>query len=362
MRKFDLFKLSSLMMAMMLALTFGLQSCSDDDDDGGGTPAPTRTAYEILENTAGLDSAFKYFNAYPDLVNMLQDSTITLFAPDNDAFVSLLATPGFPPSISLINPEIIHDVLAYHIVPNQVLAKSDLDAGDLLQTANQLMENIEVNPGVGNPTGAAGTLFTGSTNAEILIKGNTRKGTNGNVNVTESVLIPPSVGATLTPILGTNAGTVLLGADFSILAQGVLKADAYADANSLTTLVSVLAGPAVHTVFGPTNETFDAAGIGVDDLTGEQWYGTILNHVVLSDVAPADLTDGSTWPTATGQDTLYTVVGTPVNGAGIFFDSNGDYDPAAPDPTKLDGEVALPDAAINSNGRVHVIAGILLPK
>ncbi len=344
-------------MGLFVASALVFTGCSDDDDDNNN-PSPTKTAWELIQNDASLDSLEKYLSRYPGLVSYVSDSNVSVFAPDNNAFVNLLATPGFPPTIDLISPDIIELVLAYHVVPGAV-TKGGLSAGDILNSVQG--EAIEVNPGVGNPTGAAGTLFTGSSNAEILIKGGTKKGTNGNVNVVESVMIPPSVGATLTPILGTNAGTVLLGAAFTILAEGIGVADAYAEANSLPTLTGILSDTVIHTVFAPTDATFTAAGInGGGDLTGMEWYGTIANHVVFGDIAQSALVQGATFPTATGADTLFTVVSTPVNGVGIFFDSNGDFDPA--DPTTLNAEVALPDAALNSNGRVHIIAGILTPK
>ena len=55
-------------------------------------------------------------------------------------------------------------------------------------------------------------------------------------------------------------------------------------------MTSILTGTAVHTVFAPSNATFEAAGItGGDALSGEAWYGTIANHVVLQDVEAGDV-------------------------------------------------------------------------
>ncbi len=336
-----------------VVLDEGLKSLIND--------ASSQSIWQLIQTYGRYDSAEKYLGRFPSLVDILSTPTVqTFFVPNNDAFVAFLSTPGVPDNLSSINPQILEEILKYHLVSGAQLSKSDLSPGDLLPTLQG--ENIEVNPGLGNPGGAAGTLFTGSLNREIEINGLPLIANNGYLNEVGTILIPPSIGATWAPLLGTNAGTIFLSADFSILAEAVLKADDYASSNGLTTLVDILSGTTMNTVFGPTNVTFNVAGIGVNDLTGEQWYEVILNHVVFSDVAPADLTHGSTWPTATGKDTLYTVVGSAINGLGIFFDSNGDYDYAAPDPTRLEAEIALPDAAINSNGRVYIIAGILLPK
>ena len=94
----------------------------------------------------------------------------------------------------------------------------------------------------------------------------------------------------LAALLPTTYGTLSLGANFSILASGIAKADAYAAANQKTTLVSILTGSATHTVFAPTNETFNAGSITAATYTGEQWYGIIANHVVLVEVSAIELT------------------------------------------------------------------------
>lgn len=349
----------------------------DDDDDAQGEP--TQTIWEIVENTEGLDSLEKYLNVYPDLVATLEASgTFTLFAPNNAAFISLLATPGFPQEISSINPDIIKNVLAYHISASNFL-KADLTSGTEVTTASNGNEKIIVN--------ADGTLKTGSSNQAIEIVDEDKKATNGVVHVVGSVLIPPTVGATLTPILGTNAGTLLLGADFSILGQLIMKADTFAASQSLPTLISILSADAsldptkTHTVFAPTNATFEALLAGsvldTDTLTGQQLYGIIANHIVIGDNNDADdndiidldeLTMGASFSTAASSGalsqnlTIY-VLADQGDYTDIYIDSNGDVNPA--DPTtfaKLDAEIAAPNAAPSNNGTIHVIAGVLSPK
>ena len=333
-------------------------SCSDDDE-----PAPTETIMEIVRNTDGLDSLQKYLEVYPDLVATLGASgDFTLFAPTNSAFIGLLQTEGFPKDITLINPDIIKNVLAYHLVATRYEAK-DITSGVSMATQSEGNEVIEVN--------TDGTLLTGSSTSNIVILQSNLKATNGVVHTTGSVLIPPSVGASLTPILGTNAGTLLLGANFTVLAGGIQLADAYATTNSLTTLSSILAGTTTHTVFAPTDATFDAASLTAASFTGEQWYGIIANHVVLDDVEPSELTTGATFNTAfTADGTNYgslqffnnTEAIPADNGIGIYIDGNGDVDLSDNTTyTNFDAEVALPNAAENPNGRIHVIAGVLNP-
>ena len=327
---------------------------------------------EIVTNTAGLDSLEKYLNFYPDVVATLSGTgDFTLFAPDNNAFINLLATPGFPQDIRSINPDIVKGVLAYHVSTTRFEA-ADLSAGTAVTSLQG--EAIEVN--------TDGTLKTGSTNGAIQISEADIKATNGVVHVTATVLIPPSVGASLTPILGTNAGVLLLGAAFSDLAAAITVANAYATENSLPTLTSILAGSTAHTVFAPTNATFAAGQITAESFTGQQWYGIIANHVVMADVTADTLT--STTAQTTGVTFNSALLIDPANGTynplfffyadaakqngiGVFIDSNreflGGFDPTnAASYAIFNGEVALPNAAVTANGRVHVIAGVLAPQ
>jgi uncharacterized surface protein with fasciclin (FAS1) repeats len=348
------------------AMALGLlvfTGCGGDDEE----EVPTMDIVELIssdkykqasgaDEKESLDSLVKYLGVYPDLVELLGGSTeYTLFAPSNYAFKNLLATPGFPSDITDIDPAIVKGVLSYHVVVGTSL-KADLTAGTSVTTAET--EAIVVN--------ADGTLKTGSTNQAIEIVSADLKATNGVVHLVATVLIPPSVGTSLTPILGTNAGTILLGAPFTTLAAGIKLADVYAAANELPTLTSILSGETVHTVFAPTNETFTAGQITANTFTGAQWYGIIANHVVLGKtIAPADLTTGKSFDTAAQGKILVfnnTTAIPPKNGVGIYLDGNGSVNLADQSTyATFDAEVALPNAAENSNGVIHVIAGVLSP-
>ncbi|MEQ8904526.1 fasciclin domain-containing protein [Ekhidna sp.] len=346
-------------MASFIAIT----SCGNDD---GGDPVDpvTDSILDLVNNTPGLDSLKKYLNVYPELTATLDsEGSFTFFAPNNDAFIGLLETPGFPARIESINPEIIKGVLAYHIVSGEVVTTADFSVDTELNTlytdaATETVQTIKFN--------ADGTILTGSSNKAIEVVDGDVEATNGIMHTTGSVLIPVSVEATLTPILGTLAGSLLLGGDFSILAEGILKADAGKDlADKIS---SALATVTDLTVFAPTNATFEAASITAATLTAEQWDAYIRNHVVIGQgggtddgvntLGEDDLTTGSTYTTL-NQGSLFIVNSDPVNGTGIFIDSNGDFDAEA--GTGLNAEVVLLDAVNISQGRIHVIAGILAP-
>ncbi|MFY0606704.1 MAG: fasciclin domain-containing protein [Cyclobacteriaceae bacterium] len=338
----------------MLTVVFGLlftTSCGEDDEE----PAPTMTIVEIATSTPGLDSLAKYLSVYPDLVGLLSgDGDFTVFAPTNDAFVGLLQTPGFPSNITSINPLIIKNVLAYHVSTTRY-ESSALTSGASIATASEGNEAITVN--------ADGTLLTGSSNAAIVVLETNIKATNGVIHTVGSVLIPPSVGATLTPNLGKTSGAILLGSDFSMLASAILKSEEYAaTSDQIPSLLGVLAGTTSHTIFAPTNGTFEAGSLTADSFTAQQWYGILATHVVLSDVGPADLTAGASFTSASGAPLTVLTTDAPTDPAkgiltGIAIDSNGDTTPEA--------QVAVPstasDALVTSNGQIHVIAGVLTP-
>lgn len=259
----------------LVASLFVISGC-DNDDDGpvvfNGTVLDFIKSDEFKQATnnnadLALDSLVKYVSLYPDLTALLTGTTeYTLFAPSNTAFKNLLATPGFPSRISLINPDIIKGVLSYHYVAGKKL-KADMTAGTKFNTlytdaTTSAVQVIEVNSD-------GTTLKTGSTNAaiDILEGGIDRQATNGVVQVVESVMIPPTVGAQLTPILGTMAGTILLGKDFSYLARLIARADAGYVEDATTGKLKIsshLARPTSGTFSGatfiaPPNAVFEAA-------------------------------------------------------------------------------------------------------
>lgn len=364
----QLLKLFSLT-AMALGLVF-FTGCGGDDENGD--PAPTMTIAELIASAEfqqsatvsadkALDSLAKLIAVYPDLEALLDGTAeYTLFAPSNSGFITLMETPGFPADIRLINPDIVKKVLSYHIVAGTNLS-TDLTAGTSVNGADG--EAIVVNEN--------GSLKTGSTDQAILITEADILATNGVVHITNKVLIPPTIGSTLTALLPTIAGPLALGADFTVFWQGIQLADAFAAGAELPTIMSVLTGEDNLTIFAPTNATFEAGDITANTFTGQQWYGIISNHIVMGPaIAQADLTHGETFTTRFtadgvnfGQLQVFNNTAIPAqNGLGIYLDSNGTVD--FNDPTTyntLDAEVARINAASTGTAALHVIAGVLSP-
>lgn len=249
--------LKSIFTMLAFVSLFTFTGCSDDDAE----PAPTQTIAELINTREDLSSLKEYMDE--DLMALLGAAgENTFFAPDNNAFVSLLQTPGFPADIASINPAIIKAVLAYHIIAGQTLLQSDFTAGAVYATV-ATGESITM---VDNST------ITGyGTTAEIDIKEPNVKATNGVLHITKSVLIPPTIGGNLSALLGTIAGTLRLSADFTYMAALLDKADAAAVEASKTPATSLLAsdnGGDKWTVFAPSNGVFEgmaaAGGVTVD--------------------------------------------------------------------------------------------------
>lgn len=354
-----------LLSLVLIGSMLGFVACSDDDDDGPAPPTLDIVALAASDmgGSTGLDSLVKYLSVYPDLVALLQsDGPFTVFAPTNAAFISLLQTPGFPSDITDIDPEIVKGVLAYHVVSGENRA-SAVTAGATFNSSftdptSGAVQVITVNDD--------GTLLTGSTNQEIEITEADLLATNGVVHKVESVMIPPSVGATLTPILGTLAGTVLLGADFTYLADLIAIADSDVP-DGEDAISAILASPApggtpTITAFVPPNDVFVGAA-AANSITVEQFLATfdassarstLLTHVTTAGaVTSSMLMDGDVFPSALGVDLTITVEASPMNSpTGVLVAAPGN---AAPVPVVV--------ADVNtSNGVAHVIGGVLSPQ
>ncbi|WP_420318416.1 fasciclin domain-containing protein [Ekhidna sp.] len=349
------FKAFTLIGAMVSFMVF--TSCSDDDGD---EPAPTESIWQIVEGRDNLSSLESELLAVGLETSLQADGELTLFAPTNAALSTLLGTLGLE-DFSTVSDDIATAVLAYHVA-NQAIASSDLVEGATFTTLQG--ETFEVGGGPSIISGATSDATFSITDIQA---------TNGVVHIIDVVMVPPTIGAAIVATLGTVAQPILLGADFSILAEGIAKADAGKAAEA--TIVGALSAVQDLTVFAPTNATFEAASITAATLTAEQWDAYIRNHVVvgqgggtddnINTLGPDDLTTGSTFNTLGGGSLLFfnnTDAIPASNGIGVYIDSNGDVDLADQTTyTNFDAEVAVVDAVSSSNGRIHVIAGILAP-
>ena len=366
-----------------VASLFIISGCGGDAKE----PVPTMNIKDLIasaefkqsatvDKSLALDSASKYLNLYPSLVTLISGTTeYTLFAPSNEAFVNLLATPGFPSKISLIDPKIIEGVLSYHFVAGKKLS-ADLVAGTVLNSLYS--ETVYVTPA--SPTlpavqtitvNADLSLKTGSINQAIKINTKDKKATNGAVQVVQSVMIPPSTAAVLTPILGTMAGTILLGKDFTQLAKIIIAADKIVTGTTVK-ITTYLAMPSANypggkggTFFASPNAVLTDATVTALTSATDKGRSFLLNHLVAGKYGVAAGTDITVMST-TGQTfnpfsntpntpKTITVIRAPVgatNPNGVIVTTG-----AATDQTKY-APIFVKDLA-HSNGLVQVIGGVL---
>lgn len=379
-------------MTLVSVVFFFVAISGCDDDDGpvvfSGTIMELITSDQFKQSTTvaedkALDSLIKLLNQNPDLVALLGTSDKTLFAPSNKAFKQLLSTPGFPANIALISPSLIKGVLAYHIV------NDDLKKVDLVPTgtgAGISTNYSDTNPCTGAVTvqvikvndDAGKTLLTGSTTAAIVIDHPDNLTTSGTVHITAAVLIPPSVGSALQPILGTLTATVLLGKDFSHLAKAATKADCAHLGTGGTTpiliggLAAYLSKTGPYTAFLPPNAVFEgtaaALSITVDqfiaNFTAAQWRNILLNHLVSGNNGFSTFTQQAMFTTllSTNAKLTSTVTGSPcvptaTNPLCVIFGTSGGT-------TGLGGTIQAPIFVKDipaSNGVAHVVGKILIP-
>merc|ERR1711907_118803 len=180
----------------------------------------------------------------------LSDPTaeFTVFAPTNDAFVSLLGALGVD-SLDDVPPEAIAEILLYHVVP-AVAFSTDLSDGQVLPTLDgDSTLTVDI---VGDEIFIVGT---GST-AEVIVA-NVEAG-NSVVHVVNAVLLPFS---------------------------------------------TEVSEPAAElTVFAPTNEAFadlleDLGASSLEDIDTDTLVEVLTYHVVPAVAFSTDLSDGQVLPT-----------------------------------------------------------------
>ncbi|MFZ1559787.1 MAG: fasciclin domain-containing protein, partial [Saprospiraceae bacterium] len=230
----------------------------------------------------------------------------TLFAP-TDAAISAL--PGELIQQLLNDPDLLEDVLAYHVAGGQALS-TNLSNEQVIRTL--LDKNIKVT--INN-----GDVFIND--AKVIVADIITD--NGVVHVIDAVLLPKT---TVVDIINNSEEHFVLS---SIL--------------SLTGLDDALSGNGPFTVFAPTDDAFEAipedvlAAIVADEsiLTSILTY-----HAIGAKALSSELSDGQEIVTLNGAKVKITI-----NNDGVFVN---------------DAKVTVVDL-VADNGVVHVINAVLLP-
>ena len=283
---------------------------------------PKDNIVEIAQATPSLSSLVAALTRFPDLVTALSsDGTYTVFAPDNDAFTAILAAIG-QTSLDDVPDGVLRTILEYHVISSGVIMSGDLSDG---QTAEAFSgEEITVS------IDGSDVFISGAKVATPDVEAS-----NGVVHLMEDVMVPPSI----VPIVGTIVAPAYFNKDFTILISAVLAADE----DILSVLLGMGPSQVGLTLFAPTNDAFEAAGINT--LPDGATLSAVLKYHVLDGITMAanlpTTETGASAITALGGDFYLTN-----KGDGVFINGNS--------------EVTVTDIE-GSNGIVHVINRTLVP-
>lgn len=297
MKKIKTLSISALMFIIMAGL---FASCKKEDKQ---PPTAGKNIAEIVSSDANF-SLLKMAVEKAGLGAALSSGSLTVFAPDNDAFAASGITEA---TINSLSAEAIAGILTYHVIGSKYISSSIPSSGTL-----PTLSGINI-----YPTKTADSVFING----VKVKKADLIATNGVIHVISKVLMP----ATITDIVTWDP-------NFSILKAAVVRAG-LADALKEGSL----------TVFAPDNAAFAASSITesvinslpVADLTNILLYH-VLGVKVPSTAVPA-------------SDTVNTLLTTNIyaskNANGVFV--NG-----------IKVKVADVQAA---NGVIHVISKVLIP-
>lgn len=287
--------------------------------------ANAQTLSEILaSNPPNLSTLISLLEQQPELVKTLAGlQDITILAPNDDAFETLLADPAAAARVQN-EPGFVPALLTYHVLNGTFYAADFVGATETLFAPTLLTDEKYTTVSGGQRVSARvedGEVIVASGNgAEATVIAADTNFTAGTIHVIDSVLSIPS-----------NLTTTLIDNDLTALAEAASSAD----------LVETLTGIPQLTIFAPNNDAFEAikdvaADLSVEELTGVLGYHVIGGAVVYS----VDVEDGAKAKTVQGGELTFSV-----RDGGVFVN---------------DKQVVKADVLI-ANGVVHVIDGVLIP-
>jgi transforming growth factor-beta-induced protein len=305
-------------LAIALVATFVFTSCEDDDNDV--MPMPTNDIVELAQSNSSLSTLVTAITT-ADLATALKGTgPFTVFAPSNEAFAAL--DEGVLETL-LNNPEVLAEVLQYHVVSGKVMS-SDLSNGNVQTLLSGKSISVAISGSTVTLNGSA-TVTTANVEAS-----------NGVVHIINEVLLPEGFELPKDNIVEIASATPSL----SILVEALSK---------FPDLVSALSADGTYTVFAPTNDAFTAllGAIGQSSLNDIPLnvLERVLKYHVISSAAlmSTDLTDGQMAATILSADDKITV---DINGSNVMINN------ASVTAANIEA----------SNGIVHVVDAVLVPE
>lgn len=288
-------------------------------------------------------------------------ANLTVFAPTDAAFGQLAADLGFVGNpanegavtaflTSTLTPEIIRDVLLYHVSAGaQTLA--DIGAAGGVTTLNGTITAngatlIDAEPDLADPTIVQADIHA----------------SNGIIHVIDRVLLPIDIPGntplpTITGIVAASGSFDQNSSDFDLLLNAVTAAG----------LAGALDDPSANlTVFAPNDAAFLAlaSALGFKGSTEEAAFGYLVEALtllsggndpipLLTDILLYHVSQGTLDSTAVlGASQIATLLGTNLGVAGATL---VDAEPDIADPNLIATDIHA------ANGIVHVLDGVLIP-
>lgn len=327
-----------LSMALLAAFSFALSSCGSDDD-----PAPSPTGPRDMQSTLAGSAQFSLLSEALEKTGLdaalRASGSLTLFAPNDEAFRSLLSDLEYQDLDELINdlgPESLQNILLYHLLPER-RASSEISTAyyrSMSTTADGDSLSMFI-----NAEGGLNINMSGSS----LVRGNVQA-SNGLIHEIDRVLLPQSIWALISanPEYGSLVSALML-------ADGDLD-EFLDDANERFTL------------FAPDDTAFEnivAAVPGVSTLTqlvallGTDQLAEVLKYHLLAGVVMAgDLSNGNRNTLGSDGSSNYSFF-VNITSTGVRIIDNS--------VLSADANVVATNI-VGTNGVMHEIDAVLLPE
>jgi transforming growth factor-beta-induced protein len=287
--------LSKFSFFLFLSLTLVMTSCDDDDDEDPqvNPPAgPTQNIAELAVASPQFSILVEALTA-TDLVDAVAaDGSMTVFAPNNDAFNAFFDQEGLTDdnndgsrvdeAAAALGADAVSQLLLYHVIASEIPA------------AAVTVQTYVSTSSTSSPDGDPLSLLAEPANNTVWVNGGSGKGatvvaadifaTNGVIHEIDGVLELPSV--VDHAIFNSNLSE-LVGAVVATGLDATLSNDA-----------------ATFTVFAPLNAGFEAIQPTIDGLTTDQIASVLTYHVLDSQVRAEDIPLGAVATVNTQEITI----------------------------------------------------------
>jgi transforming growth factor-beta-induced protein len=302
---------------LVLFLSASFIGCKQETVTPGGMKS--KTIMDVVSSNPDLSSlveALKKTGLDANLSNAA--SRLTLFAPTNAAFASLLTELGVS-SLNDIPNETLSKVLLYHVFGSKLTAS---------QITTGYYSTLSKGPEEGSKLSLYIDMSATKINGRAGISKTDIMADNGVIHIIDKVLLPMSI-----------SDHAVANPTFSSLVAALSKANLVSALNDATK---------TYTVFAPTNEAFiallSALGVTLNDLSAETLTPILLYHV-LSGYIPASKVTAGYFPTLSTSFGKNVSLQIGIKGGVILNNTS---------------KVIATDV-VATNGIIHVIDKVLLP-